>query len=122
MGCTWSKNKSYVRVSVQLCPDAMMDDVFKEDMKFTISLDKFNEKNIEDKLIWLLSLEELQPDKYLVKQTSTLEYVPMTNKSILRGLSIQKGILCVKVRVLCQVLDLRNKSIWTQFTFPFGNL
>jgi len=120
-GCWHSKHN--VRISI----DAINDNEkeikarhFKETMKFSVDVEHLNVRNIKEKSEWLLSLQELQPETYYV--VGQLGNVPLSDQSLFKNIVLHLGVPTVKIKVVSTMLELRNKSLWTQFTFPFGQL
>jgi len=120
-GCWHSKHN--VRISIEAINDNEKEIKarhFKETMKFSVDVEHLNVRNIKEKSEWLLSLQELQPETYYV--VGQLGNVPLSDQSLFKNIVLHLGVPTVKIKVVSTMLELRNKSLWTQFTFPFGQL
>lgn len=99
------------------------DDENLDNRSYNITVQQLSTEKIKEIFSWNLSSDGLDPDIYLVacERTNNI-YEPMTNSAIFKNIREINGKMTLYIKVICNELEYRKMSFWTQFIMPFGNL
>lgn len=97
------------------------DDENVENKSYNIKVQQLSVEKIKEILSWYLSIDGLDPESYLVA-CGKHKFENMTNSSIFKNIKEVNGRMTLYIKIMCNELEYRKMSFWTQFRMPFGNL